>query len=155
MVLPVRLTLDGGDMSQFKVLVVDDAPLMRMTIVNILKGDPNLKVVGKAKNGVEALKLMMSTEPDLILLDIEMPEMDGLTFLRHARSKTEAKILVLSAVTGLGSAKAVEAKKLGADAVMNKPSGNVSMDLKEKRGDEFIETIHVLLGLAEPKTDDV
>ena len=85
-------------MSQFKVLVVDDAPLMRMTIVNILKGDPNLKVVGKAKNGVEALKLMMSTEPDLILLDIEMPEMDGLTFLRHARSKTRAKILVLSAV---------------------------------------------------------
>ena len=80
MVLPVRLTLDGGDMSQFKVLVVDDAPLMRMTIVNILKGDPNLKVVGKAKNGVEALKMMMSTEPDLILLDIEMPEMDGLTF---------------------------------------------------------------------------
>ena len=56
-------TLDGGDMSQFKVLVVDDAPLMRMTIVNILKGDPNLKVVGKAKNGVEALKMMMSTEP--------------------------------------------------------------------------------------------
>ena len=56
MVLPVRLTLDGGDMSQFKVLVVDDAPLMRMTIVNILKGDPNLKVVGKAKNGVEALE---------------------------------------------------------------------------------------------------
>ena len=143
----------GGDMSQFKVLVVDDAPLMRMTIVNILKGDPNLKVVGKAKNGVEALKLMMSTEPDLILLDIEMPEMDGLTFLRHARSKTEAKILVLSAVTGLGSSKAVEAKKLGADAVMNKSSGNVSMDLKEKRGDEFIETIHVLLGLAEPKDD--
>ena len=80
-----------------KVLVVDDAPLMRMVIMNMLKDDPNLDVVGKAKNGAEALKLLPSRiKPDLILLDIEMPLMDGLTFLRHARSTFGGKILGVS-----------------------------------------------------------
>jgi chemotaxis response regulator CheB len=137
-------------MSRKKVLIVDDAPLMRMVIMNMLKGDPNLEVVGKAKNGAEALKMLPTHTPDLVLLDIEMPLMDGLTFLRHARAKFVGKILVLSAVTGLGSAKAVEATKLGADGIITKPSGNVSLDLEAKRGNELTRKIYEVLGLESP-----
>ncbi len=134
-------------MSKKSVLVVDDAPLMRMVIMNMLKDDPHLNVVGKAKNGAEALKLLPDLKPDLILLDIEMPLMDGLTFLRHARSSFGGKILVLSAVTGLGSAKAVEATKLGADGIVTKPSGNVSLDLESKRGSQLVRKIYELLAI--------
>jgi len=143
------------------VLIVDDSSVARNQVKRTLE-QIGCEITA-CKNGREAYETLLCIAEGgqhinekllMMISDIEMPEMDGLTFLRHARSKTQAKILVLSAVTGLGSSKAVEAKKLGADAVMNKPSGNVSMDLKEKRGDEFIETIHVLLGLAEPKPDD-
>ena len=134
-------------MSKKSVLVVDDAPLMRMVIMNMLKDDPHLDVVGKAKNGAEALKMLPALKPDLILLDMEMPLMDGLTCLRPARSTFGGKIHVLSAVTGLGSAKAVEATKLGADGIVTKPSGNVSLDLESKRGSQLVRKIYELLAI--------
>ena len=85
--------------------------------------------------------------PDLILLDIEMPEMDGLEFLRHARLKSKAKVVVLTSVAPEGSVKAMQARALGADAVITKPSGAVSYDLAEKRGSELVQTIYRLLGI--------
>jgi two-component system chemotaxis response regulator CheB len=84
-------------------------------------------------------------QPDLILLDIEMPEMDGLEFLRHARLKSKAKVIVLTSVAPTGSPKAMRALALGADAVITKPSGAVSYDLEEKRGSELRQTIYRLL----------
>ncbi|MEE2960478.1 MAG: response regulator [Myxococcota bacterium] len=138
-------------MEKKRVLIVDDAPLMRMVVQNILEGDPNLEVVGKARNGAEGLKQVNELKPDIVILDIEMPIMDGLTFLRHARGQFPGKILVLSAVTALGSSSAVEAKTLGADAVMSKPSGTVSLDLEERRGSELVKTIYMLLGLKHEK----
>lgn len=130
-----------------RVMIVDDAALMRVTIQNLLKEDPALEVVGWAANGKQALEKLADARPDLIMLDIEMPEMDGLEFLRHARLKCRAKIIVLSSVTAAGSHKASQARSLGADAVVSKPSGAVSFDLKEKRGSELISTIHQVLGI--------
>jgi len=135
-------------MTMKKILIVDDAPLMRMVVMNMVQDDPNLEVVGRAANGKEALKLMAEKHPDLVVLDLEMPEMDGLTFLRHASAQGgNTKYVVLSAVTGVGSTKEAEAKKLGAHAVVSKPSGNVSMDLAERRGTLFMRTIYNLLSL--------
>lgn len=130
-----------------RIMIVDDAPMMRIVIMNMLKTDPSLEIVGYASNGKEALTKLAQVNPDLILLDIEMPEMDGLEFLRHARLKSRAKMVVLSSIAQAGSKKAAEARALGADAVVSKPSGAISYDLEAKRGSEVSQIIHKLLNL--------
>jgi chemotaxis response regulator CheB len=76
-----------------------------------------------------------------------MPEMDGLEFLRLARLRTKAKIVILSSVAIAGSPYAAKARMLGADAIITKPSGAVSLDLAEKRGVEMQQTIKKVLGI--------
>jgi two-component system chemotaxis response regulator CheB len=134
-------------MEKKKVMIVEDSNAMRLIIRNMINTNPNLMVVKTASNGKEALELMPSAQPDLILLDLEMPEMGGLEFLRLARLKTRAKIVVLSSIAIVGSAAATQARSLGADGVISKPSGAVSYDLEEKRGSEFWQVIHQLLGI--------
>ncbi len=130
------------------VMIVDDAPLMRLVVQNILRADNRISVVATASNGKEALDhLTRHPTLDLILLDIEMPQMDGLEFLRHARLKTRARIVVLSSVAAYGSPKAAEARKLGASAVIAKPSGAVSLDLEQTTGSLLLKTVQNLLGL--------
>lgn len=130
-----------------RIMIVDDAPMMRLVIMNMLKADPDLEVVGYAGNGKEALAKMAQVNPDLVVLDIEMPEMDGLEFLRHARLKSRAKMVVLSSIAQAGSKKAAEARALGADAIVGKPSGAISYDLEAKRGSEISQVIHKLLSI--------
>jgi two-component system chemotaxis response regulator CheB len=133
-----------------RIMIVDDAAMMRLVIRNMLSDDPHLYLAGFASNGREALDKLAEVQPDLILLDIEMPEMDGLEFLRHARLKSDAKVVVLTSVAPKGSGKAMQAHALGADAVISKPSGAVSYDLEEKRGSELRQTIYRLLGVESP-----
>ncbi|MCB0163048.1 MAG: response regulator [Anaerolineae bacterium] len=130
-----------------KIMIVEDAAMMRIIIKNVVGDDPNLSIVGFAANGKEALEKLPSLQPDLILLDIEMPEMDGLEFLRHTRLKSRAKVIVLTSVAPVGSPKAVQARALGANAVISKPSGAVSYDLEAKRGSQLIQTIYEVLDL--------
>jgi two-component system, chemotaxis family, protein-glutamate methylesterase/glutaminase len=128
-----------------KVMIVEDAAMMRVVITNFLSQFAEFQVVATAENGRKALEKLPSF-PDLalILLDIEMPEMSGLEFLRHAKMKTKAKIIILSSVAVSGSPHAAKARELGADAIVTKPSGAVSMDLAEKRGSELIKVMKAL-----------
>lgn len=137
-------------MSQKKIMLVDDSGMMRTIIRNMLTTDANLVVAGSAENGKKALEQLPEVQPDLILLDLEMPEMDGLEFLRVARSKTRAKIVVLSSIATAGSPKARQATSLGADAVMSKPSGAISFNLQEARGSELFAVMYRLLELGTP-----
>lgn len=137
-------------MSQKRIMLVDDSGMMRTIIRNMLMTDANLQVAGSAENGKKALEQLPQVEPDLILLDLEMPEMDGLEFLRVARAKTHAKIVVLSSLATAGSPKARQATTLGADAVISKPSGAVSFNLKEARGSELFAVMYRLLDLGVP-----
>lgn len=143
----IGMNADTGnsDMERKRIMIVDDAALMRLVIQNMFHGDPHLRMAGFASNGREALDKLAEVDPDLILLDIEMPEMDGLEFLRHARLKSRAKVVVLTSVAPKGSPKAMQALALGADAVISKPSGAVSYDLEEKRGSELRRAIYRLL----------
>ncbi len=134
-------------MAKKKIMVVDDAAMMRLVVRNMLGRDPHVHLAGFASNGKEALEKLETVRPDLILLDIEMPEMDGLEFLRHARLKSQAKVVMLTSMAPKGSTKARQARALGADAVIAKPSGAVSYDLEEKRGSEIRQTIYRLLGI--------
>ena len=121
-----------------KVMIVDNSAMMRICVKSIVDKLPTFQVVANAANGKLALaELQKHPDLDLILLDIEMPEMGGLEFLRHAKMKTRAKICILSSVAVSGSPYAAKARELGADAIVTKPSGAVSYDLAEKRGSEL------------------
>jgi two-component system, chemotaxis family, protein-glutamate methylesterase/glutaminase len=130
---------------QHKIMIVDDSVMMRTVIGNFLRPFPEFQVVATAENGKKALEVLTKHgDLSLILLDIEMPEMDGLEFLRHAKMKTKAKIVILSSVAVSGSPHAAKARALGADAIVTKPSGAVSMDLAEKRGSELMQVMKTL-----------
>lgn len=130
----------------YNVMVVDDAAMMRLYLSSFLNSRKEFKLVAQAANGKEALdKLPDLPDLHLILLDIEMPVMDGLEFLRHAKLKTRAKVCMLSSVAVSGSPHAAKARELGADGVVAKPSGTVSHDLEEKSGDELARTMRAVM----------
>lgn len=141
-------------MIQKRVMIVDDSAMMRLIVSNMLSRDPRFAVIAYAENGRQALEALASEkppQPDLILLDLEMPEIDGIEFLIEARSKTKAKIVVLTSVAPAGSHKAARAVGLGADAIVCKPSGAVSFDLEKERGSEFFSVIYRLLCMETPQ----
>jgi chemotaxis response regulator CheB len=127
-------------------MIVDDSAMMRLVIKGIVEKIPGFEVAANAANGRLALvELQKHSDLALILLDIEMPEMNGLEFLRHAKLKTRAKICILSSVAVSGSPYAAKAHALGADAIVVKPSGAVSYDLAEKRGSELAHVMRRLV----------
>jgi len=130
-----------------KVLVVDDSMMMRKLVKDIVSADSDMEVVGDAANGEVALAKAKDMKPDVILLDIEMPVMDGLDFMKHYKLIGKAKIIVLSSVTAAGSATATEARKLGALEIINKPSGGISLDLQAKKGHEIVKSIRKVAGI--------
>lgn len=129
-----------------KILVVDDSPIMTLIIGGIVGEDPMLQVVEYASDGIEALAKVGLVKPDLILLDIEMPKMNGVEFMKQVRLKSQAKVLVITAEEPT-SPKVAQMKSLGADGVIFKPSGSVSADLKAKRSQEIRNAIHQVLGI--------
>lgn len=135
------MTNDATDADRVNVLIVDDSFLMRRVIRNILEKDSVFNVVGEAANGLEALEAVTAYKPDVILLDIEMPKMDGLEFLRHSRLLTTARVIIISSVAQLGSPQAMEALSLGATDIVPKPSGVLSMDLEESKSSELLDII--------------
>ncbi|MBM3203181.1 response regulator [Candidatus Woesearchaeota archaeon] len=130
-----------------KVMIVDDSIMMRTVVRSFVDKIPGFEVTVMAENGKVALAAL-EKHPDLslILLDIEMPEMDGLEFLRFAKLKSKAKVIILSSVALAGSPHAAKARLLGADAIVTKPSGAVSMDLEDKRGQELVAIMRKLAG---------
>ena len=123
------------------VLIVDDSSLMRQVLADIVGAEPNLQIVGEATNGADALEKIEALSADIILLDIEMPVLDGIGFLRQARLLSDARIIVISSIAQLSSDKAVEALDLGAHDIVPKPSGVLSLDMKEERSEELLLAI--------------
>lgn len=129
-----------------KILVVDDSPIMTLVMGGIVSEDPLLQVAEYASDGIEALAKVSTVQPDLILLDLEMPKMNGIEFMKLVRSKSQAKVLVVTAEDP-ASAKVAQIKGLGVDGIIFKPSGAVSADLKTKRSQEIRNEIHRILSL--------
>jgi two-component system, chemotaxis family, protein-glutamate methylesterase/glutaminase len=115
-------------------IIIDDAQLMRVALERLLTASGEYRVLASCKNGQEGVAAVLQHAPDVVLVDIEMPILDGLGFLQHARIKTRAQIAVLSAATELGTETARRARSLGADAILEKPSGSVSPDLIQRAG---------------------
>jgi two-component system chemotaxis response regulator CheB len=130
-----------------KVLIVDDSFVMRTLIKDIVSADPDLEVVGTAANGKLALEAAKQHSPDVILLDIEMPEMDGLECLKRLRLVSKAKVIIVSSVAQTGSPQALQARRDGAADVIAKPSGAMSLDLADKKGHDIVKAVRLAVGL--------
>jgi two-component system chemotaxis response regulator CheB len=108
----------------FRVLIADDSPTLRFLIRTILESDPDLEVVGEACNGKEAVALCHKLQPDIITMDVRMPELNGFQAIRRIMAESPRPIMVLTSTTSdfeLGiSFKAIEA---GALMVVGKPHG--------------------------------
>lgn len=118
----------SSDSSKLRALVVDDSAYNRQTITAMLESLTNVEVVGRAMNGKEALKLVFDLQPDVITLDLEMPEMDGFSFLRLLMNKRPTPVLVVSGYSQRENV--FRALELGAMDFIAKPSREVSPDLK-------------------------
>src|ERR1700675_3875454 len=110
-------------MPKIRILVVDDAVVFRRAVTEELSNDPALEVVGTASNGRIALARMAQLNPDLIILDIEMPEMDGLATLAELR-KTYPRlpVIMFSSLTERGAEATLDALALGATDYFTKPA---------------------------------
>ncbi len=112
------------------MLVVDDSAFMRRLISQILEESGEFEVAGVARNGHEALELVHSLTPDIVTLDVDMPELDGLGALGYIMSESPRPVVMLSAgTTKGGQAATLRALELGAVDFVLKPSGSISLDL--------------------------
>lgn len=117
----------GEEPKKYRVLVVDDSALVRRYVTQALAGSRDILVVGTAADPYEARDKILELKPDLITLDIEMPRMDGLTFLKILMEKYPMPVIVLSSLSQKNSRQAIEALNLGAADVLAKPHGSHSL----------------------------
>ncbi len=108
-------------MNPLKVLIVDDSAMMRKILNKMISDAPDMKVIGQASDPFEARDLLMAQIPDVMILDIEMPKMDGLTFLDKLMSHKPFPVLIFSGHAKTGSQVALKALELGAVDILEKP----------------------------------
>lgn len=120
-------------MNKIKVLVVDDSAVVRQSLSLILGSDPEIEVMGTAADPIIAVKKIMKEIPDVITLDIEMPRMDGLTFLRKIMSQHPIPVVVISSLTSEGTEVALRALEYGASEIIGKPAMNAAKFINESK----------------------
>ncbi len=125
---------------KIRAVVVDDSSFMVTILSDILEGDEMIEVVGKGKNGEEAIELNERKNPDVILMDIEMPIMDGLTALKKIMSDNPTPVIIISGMENKDANMAVEALTAGAVDYIQKTSGTLSLDIR-KKSDEIIKKV--------------
>ncbi len=122
-----KRSLQPGE--RIRVLVVDDSVVIRRLVTHALEQDPAVEVVGAAANGAIALQRIPQLNPDVLTLDIEMPEMNGLETLRHLRQEyPQLRVIMFSTLTERGATVTLEALSLGADDYVAKASNEGSLD---------------------------
>jgi two-component system chemotaxis response regulator CheB len=126
---------------EVSVLIVDDSALMRNLIGKMVEATPGLVIADKAMNGRFALDKIPRVNPDVIVLDLEMPEMNGIEFLKERKKQgIEIPVIILSSIAAKGAAITMEALSLGASDFIQKPSGSISEDIHTVR-DHLVELL--------------
>jgi two-component system chemotaxis response regulator CheB len=144
--------LEAAVVPQISVLVVDDSVVIRRLVTDALQSEPDIRVVGTAPNGKVALAKIQQLAPDIVTLDIEMPEMDGLTTIKEIR-KTHAKlpVIMFSTLSVAGGAATLEALSSGASDYVTKPAnvGSVRESMTSVK-EQLIPRIRALTGRVAP-----
>ncbi len=130
-----------------RTLIVDDSAMMRRMLRGILAGDARFQVVGEAVDGVAGLMAQAELRPDLTLLDLEMPLLDGMGFLAEWALRGHGQVVVVSSAAHPGSAAALEVLRRGAWAAVAKPSGALSPDIAARAGAEILATAREAAGI--------
>ncbi|MDW7691682.1 chemotaxis response regulator protein-glutamate methylesterase [Flammeovirgaceae bacterium SG7u.111] len=126
---------------KIKVLIVDDSALVRKLLSEILSNDPLIEVIGAAGNPYFASRIIKEQIPDVITLDVEMPKMDGLTFLKILMSQKPIPVVIISSLTEKNSLTALKALELGAVEVIQKPTIKAISDPKNNSRLHLIDIV--------------
>ncbi|HWI49664.1 MAG TPA: chemotaxis response regulator protein-glutamate methylesterase, partial [Rummeliibacillus sp.] len=131
-----------------KLLIVDDSAFMRKMISDFFGDHPHIKVIGTARNGKDAIRKIQMLKPDVVTMDVEMPEMNGLEALKVIMKECPVPVVMLSSTTKSGAKITLEAMASGAVDFIAKPSGPISLDLYKIQSDvirivENAATVHV------------
>ncbi len=116
---------------KIRVLIVDDSAIVRQSLTEILSSDPEIEIVGTASDPYMAVEQIKNVVPDVITLDIEMPKMDGITFLKKIMSQHPIPVIIISTLTSKGTETALSALESGAVEVVLKPQLHTSEQRKE------------------------
>ncbi len=128
-----------------RVLIVDDSALIRRLLSEMLDAAPGIQVVGTASDPYVARERIKALNPDVLTLDVEMPRMDGITFLRNLMRLRPMPVVMVSSLTGRGADVTLQALELGAVDFVTKPKLDISNTLKDY-ADELIEKVRVAAG---------
>jgi two-component system, chemotaxis family, protein-glutamate methylesterase/glutaminase len=126
-----------------RILIVDDSAIVRKMLADAFRGESDLQVVGTAADSFIARDLILQHEPDVVTLDVEMPRMDGLTFLRRLMEHHPLPVIIVSSVTKSGSAASIEALRAGAVDVIPKPGGPYSVGQVAERLKQRIRAVRL------------
>src|SRR5712692_5835956 len=129
-------------LNKVRVLIVDDSAFMRKVLETILVSDPQLQVIGHAKDGREAIALAESLKPDVITMDINMPHMDGLQATAQIMTVNPRPIVVVSSESREGAASTLKSLELGAIEFVAKPSSGVDLDMHSIK-DELLRKVRM------------
>lgn len=129
-------------MPRYRILVVDDSMFMRRLISDAVAEDPDFEVIGTAKDGQEAVRLVRELKPDAVTMDLEMPVMNGLEALRSIMADNPTPVVMLSSLTEEGAKETIRALELGAVDFVRKPSGSISLDLYKVKS-SLLEKLHI------------
>lgn len=125
---------------KIRVLIVDDSAFMRKAIKGLIEDDPDIEVIGLARDGMEGVEMAMANSPDVITLDVEMPRMNGLEALKIIMEKKPMPVLMLSSITTEGAHATFDALELGAVDYIPKNLGDLSVNIVRIK-DELISKI--------------
>ncbi|MGH8119798.1 MAG: protein-glutamate methylesterase/protein-glutamine glutaminase [Gammaproteobacteria bacterium] len=133
-------------MRKIRVLIIDDSALVRKLLTEILNSDPAIEVVGSATDPHIARQKIKDLDPDVLTLDVEMPRMDGLSFLRQLMRLRPMPVLMISSLTEQGAETTLEALALGAVDFISKPKADLANQLQEYSA-EIIEKVKYAAGI--------
>jgi len=128
--------------NRIKVMIVDDSAVVRQVMTGVLESDPGIELIGAAADPIFAYERMKSHWPDVILLDVEMPRMDGITFLKKLMQERPTPVVICSTLTEAGAATTVEALSAGAVSIILKPKIGLKQFMSES-AQEVISAIRI------------
>ena len=137
-------------MKKIKVLIIDDSALIRSLLGEILSAYDNIQVVGAAEDPYEARDQIKRLRPDVLTLDIEMPRMNGITFLRNIMRLRPMPVIMISTLTEEGAPATLEALEIGAIDFIPKPKVNVAQEMAKYADDLYQKIITAASSVPRP-----
>jgi two-component system chemotaxis response regulator CheB len=128
-------------MPKINVLIVDDSAVVRQVVTEVLGEDPGINVIGAAVDPIFAMEKMKRQWPDVIVLDVEMPRMDGITFLKKIMTEHPTPVVICSTITQKGAATTMQAFEAGAVAVVPKPDIGSRRQQMEDAASDLIHAV--------------